>query len=216
MKTSVMTTRYALLLGLVALICTTVSILVYQLTKGRIDQVTATQQRQLLLEVIPKPLFDNDLLASCRVISLPDFPFLNKMYVAKKADELTAYAIEATAPDGYSGNIRLLIGIQPDGTLLGVRTLEHKETPGLGDKIETRIADWIYRFTGLQFSLENENQWAVKKDGGQFDQFTGATITPRAVVNNVRQSAKWVITALRQHPQRISEFTSCNEMRGAR
>ncbi|MBF0784737.1 electron transport complex subunit RsxG [Muribacter muris] len=209
MKTSVITTRYALLLGLIALLCSAVSTLVYQLTKGRIDDVIATQQRQLLGEVIPHHSFDNDVLATCRQITLPEAPFLNQLYVAKKGENLTAYAIQATAPDGYSGDIRLLIGIQPDGTVLGVRTLEHKETPGLGDKIETRISDWILSFNQRTFSVESEAQWAVKKDGGQFDQFTGATITPRAVVNNVRQTAKWVVTQLNHHPEWLAQFGVC-------
>lgn len=209
MKTSVITIRYALLLGLIALLCTAVSTLVYQLTKGRIDEVIASQQRQLLAEVVPSDYFDNDVLATCRQIRLPDVPFLNTIYVAKKGGDLTAYAIQATAPDGYSGDIRLLIGLQPDGTILGVRTLEHKETPGLGDKIETRISDWILSFNQRTFRIGTESQWAVKKDGGQFDQFTGATITPRAVVNNVRQTAKWVVTQLHQQPQQLTQFSEC-------
>ena len=209
MKTSVITTRYALILGIIALLCTAVSTGVYLLTKGRIDAVTAEQQRQLLLEVVPQTHFDNDLLASCKVVKIPEAPFLNKIYIAKKGSDLTAYAIQATAPDGYSGNIVLLMGIQPDGMVLGVRTLAHKDTPGLGDKIETRISDWIYSFTNRKFSLENEGEWRVKKDGGQFDQFTGATITPRAVVNNVRQSAKWVLTELAQKPEMVEQFEVC-------
>lgn len=209
MKTSVITTRYALILGVIALLCTAVSTGVYLLTKGRIDAVTAEQQRQLLLEVVPQTHFDNDLLASCKVVKIPEAPFLNKIYIAKKGSDLTAYAIQATAPDGYSGNIVLLMGIQPDGMVLGVRTLAHKETPGLGDKIETRISDWIYSFTNRKFSLENEGEWRVKKDGGQFDQFTGATITPRAVVNNVRQSAKWVLTELAKKPEMVEQFEVC-------
>ncbi|AWI51891.1 electron transport complex subunit RsxG [Actinobacillus porcitonsillarum] len=209
MKTSVITTRYALILGIIALLCTAVSTGVYLLTKSRIDAVTAEQQRQLLLEVVPQTHFDNDLLASCKMVKIPEAPFLNKIYIAKKGSDLTAYAIQATAPDGYSGNIVLLMGIQPDGTVLGVRTLAHKETPGLGDKIETRISDWIYSFTNRKFSLENEDEWRVKKDGGQFDQFTGATITPRAVVNNVRQSAKWVLTELAQKPEMVEQFEVC-------
>ena len=159
--------------------------------------------------MLPQSYFDNDLLATCKQLHLPDAPYLNKIYFAKKAENLTAYAIQSTAPDGYSGNIVLLSGIQPDGTLLGVRVLQHAETPGLGDKIETRISNWILSFTNKKFSLENEAQWAVKKDGGQFDQFTGATITPRAVVNNIRQEAKWVVTQLAQNPAMLEQFEAC-------
>lgn len=209
MKSSVITTRYALILCAVALVCTAVSTGVYLLTKGRIDAVSAAQQRELLQEVVPTSYFDNDLLATCKQLKLPNTPFLNKIYFAKKAEKPTAYAIQSTAPDGYSGNIVLLIGIEPNGTVLGVRTLAHKETPGLGDKIETRISDWIYRFSGKQFTLENEARWAVKKDGGEFDQFTGATITPRAVVNNVRHTAKWVISELAKDPALLDNAPAC-------
>lgn len=211
MKTSKITLRYGLILGAVALLCTAVSTGVFLLTKGKIDAVTAEQQRQLLREVVPQSHFDNDLLGSCKNVNLSDVPFIHKLFSAKKQQKTTAYAIQATAPDGYSGNIVVLIGITPDGTVLGVRTLEHKETPGLGDKIETRVSDWIYGFTNQPFSLENEAQWAVKKDGGQFDQFTGATITPRAVVNIVRQSAKWAVQALNAKPEQVDAFESCRE-----
>ncbi|QGM80333.1 electron transport complex subunit RsxG [Otariodibacter oris] len=209
MKASVITTRYALILGAIALICTAILVGVYLLTRGTINDVVEKQQRSLLLEVVPQAHFDNDFLATCKIIDLPEAPFLNKIYIAKKADNLTAYAIQATAPDGYSGNIVLLIGITPVGTILGVRTLEHQETPGLGDKIEIRISDWVTQFTGILFNEETESSWKVKKDGGQFDQFTGATITPRAVVNNVRQSAKWTVTELKQHPEIINSFVNC-------
>lgn len=209
MNTSKITLKYALLLGLIALLCTAVSMGVYLLTKGRIDEVTANQQRASLHEVVPQDHFDNDLLATCKVANLSEAPHLNRIYIAKKEDKTTAYAIQGTAPDGYSGNIVLLMGIEPNGRVLGVRTLQHAETPGLGDKIETRISDWILSFAGKLFSLENESSWAVKKDGGQFDQFTGATITPRAVVNNVRENAKWVITQLVQHPELADKLEEC-------
>ncbi|WP_301098628.1 electron transport complex subunit RsxG [Otariodibacter sp.] len=209
MKASAISTRYALILGAIALICTTILVGVFLLTRGTINDVVEKQQRSLLLEVVPQKNFDNDFLATCKIIDLPEAPFLNKIYVAKKAGDLTAYAIQATAPDGYSGNIVSLIGITPDGTILGVRVLEHQETPGLGDKIEIRISDWITQFTGILFNKETESSWKVKKDGGQFDQFTGATITPRAVVNNVRQSAKWAVTKLKQHPEIINSFVNC-------
>lgn len=209
MNTSKITLKYSFLLGLIALLCAGISTGVYLLTKGRIDAVTADQQRKLLHEVVPEDHFDNDLLATCKVANLPEAPHLNRIYVAKKAGKTTAYALQGTAPDGYSGDIVLLMGMEPNGTVLGVRTLQHAETPGLGDKIETRISDWILSFAGKLFSLENEAQWAVKKDGGQFDQFTGATITPRAVVNNVRENAKWVITELVKKPELVDQLEAC-------
>ena len=109
--------------------------------------------------------------------------------MAKKVGDITAYAFESVAHDGYSGDIRILVGMKPDGEVLGVRITEHHETPGLGDKIETRISDWILGFDHQVIKQDNLTEWAVKKDGGKFDQFTGATITPRAVVNQVKRSA---------------------------
>lgn len=203
------TLRYALILGAVALACTLISTLIFSLTKGRIEQVTAEQQRILFREILPQDLFDNDPTATCKVVNVPEQAVINKLYFAKKGTETTAYILQTTAPDGYSGNIVLLTAIQPDGKVLGVRTLEHKETPGLGDKIETRVSDWIKSFTNRIFSLENESEWAVKKDGGSFDQFTGATITPRAVVNNVRQTAKWTLNELAKDPQMVEQFKDC-------
>ena len=81
------------------------------------------------------------------------------------------------------------MGITPKGEVLGVRVIEHHETPGLGDKIELRISDWILSFTNQVIVPESLKDWAVKKDGGKFDQFSGATITPRAIVNQVKRSA---------------------------
>lgn len=178
--------KYGVLLGFVAFICTAVSSGIYFLTKDKIEAEIAKQQRELLLQVIPQSYFDNDLMNNCRI---PNHNEIQKICTALLANKTTAYALEATAPDGYSGNIRLLIGLTPEGEILGVRVLEHKETPGLGDKIETRISDWILSFNGQKISHQNLSQWAVKKDGGQFDQFAGATITPRAIVNQVKRSA---------------------------
>lgn len=209
MNTSKITVKYAFILGVIALFCTAISTGVYLLTKGRIDNVMTAQQQKLLEEVIPKTKFNNDMLATCKVTNVENAPYLNRIYIAKKSEKITAYAIQSTAPDGYSGNIVLLMGIEPNGNILGVRVLQHQETPGLGDKIETRVSNWILNFTNKLFSLENESDWSVKKDGGQFDQFTGATITPRAVVSNVRQNAKWVITELERNPAMLEQFESC-------
>ncbi len=103
-------------------------------------------------------------------------------------------AIESVAPDGYNGAIKIIVGMDIEGTILGTRVLAHQETPGLGDKIDLRITDWVLGFTGKQVTDENESQWAVRKDGGQFDSFTGATITPRAVVKAVKNTVSYVNT----------------------
>lgn len=195
--------KYGLLLGGVALACTALSTGVYFLTKDKIDEAVAKQQQALLSEVIPVQYHDNDLLQSCYDLekSALKNPSIGKICVAEKDGKISAYAYETVAPDGYSGNIRLLVGLTPKGDVLGVRVLEHAETPGLGDKIELRISDWILSLSNQKISQENLPDWAVKKDGGKFDQFAGATITPRAVVNQVKRSALFLLDELQHQDQ---------------
>ena len=189
MGTVKITSRYGVLLGFVALLCTAISAGIFFLTKDKIDSVMAAQQRELLLQVIPQDYFNNNLLESAVIPQDKNLLGIQKIYFAKKDGNVSAYAYETTAPDGYSGDIRLLVGLDPKGEVLGVRVIEHHETPGLGDKIELRISNWILNFTHQSINEHNLNEWAVKKDGGKFDQFSGATITPRAVVNQTKRSA---------------------------
>ena len=189
MGTVKITSRYGILLGFVALLCTAISAGIFFLTKDKIDAVMAAQQRELLLQVIPQDYFNNNLLESAVIPQDKNLVGIQKIYFAKKDGNVSAYAYETTAPDGYSGDIRLLVGLDPKGEVLGVRVIEHHETPGLGDKIERRISNWILGFTNQPINEHNLNEWAVKKDGGKFDQFSGATITPRAVVNQTKRSA---------------------------
>lgn len=189
MGTVKITSRYGVLLGFVALLCTAISAGIFFLTKDKIDSVMAAQQRELLLQVIPQDYFNNNLLESAVIPQDKNLLGIQKIYFAKKDGNVSAYAYETTAPDGYSGDIRLLVGLDPKGEILGVRVIEHHETPGLGDKIELRISNWILNFTHQSINEHNLNEWAVKKDGGKFDQFSGATITPRAVVNQTKRSA---------------------------
>ena len=189
MGTVKITSRYGILLGFVALLCTAISAGIFFLTKDKIDSVMAAQQRELLLQVIPQDYFNNNLLESAVIPQNKNLVGIQKIYFAKKDGNVSAYAYETTAPDGYSGDIRLLVGLDPKGEVLGVRVIEHHETPGLGDKIERRISNWILGFTNQSINEHNLSEWAVKKDGGKFDQFSGATITPRAVVNQTKRSA---------------------------
>ncbi|EQC1350519.1 electron transport complex subunit RsxG, partial [Escherichia coli] len=122
-------------------------------------------------------------------------------------DKPVAAVLETTAPDGYSGAIQLLVGADFNGTVLGTRVTEHHETPGLGDKIELRLSDWITHFAGKKISGADDANWAVKKDGGDFDQFTGATITPRAVVNAVKRAGLYAQTL----PAQLSQLPACGE-----
>ena len=150
-------------------------------------------ERQALLrqlyEIVPKQQVDNDILAHPLTVNAREAlgQESSLVYVGEKGKQLSAMVFEATVPDGYSGPIRLLVGVDGNGVLLGTRVVAHKETPGLGDKIEKEKSDWILGFTGKSLTDPKLDRWKVKKDGGDFDQFTGATVTPRAVVNGVKR-----------------------------
>lgn len=182
------------ILAIFACASTGVVALTNYLTK---DQINLQQQKQLLSvlnQVIPHDLHDNELYQACTLVNNPllgtdtDMP----VYMASLNGQPSAMAIEAIAPDGYNGVIKIIVGIKQDGTISGTRVLSHQETPGLGDKIDLRISDWILGFTGKSVTDSNQAQWKVRKDGGQFDQFTGATITPRAVVKAVKNTVEFV------------------------
>lgn len=188
--------------------CTTgLTAVVHGLTQKTIVHQTALQQKALLDQVVPPENYDNELQNACFLIRDPALgnggP--HRLYLARKNGQPSAAALETIAPDGYSGAIRLLVGADFNGTVLGTRVLEHHETPGLGDKIELRISTWISFFSGQKIAGPGDNRWAVKKDGGMFDQFTGATITPRAVVNAVRRTALYMKTL----PPKLDSLPAC-------
>lgn len=163
----------------------------YTGTKDRIAESQRIAEEKALLEVIGNTRFDNDLLED--LISLEksqtsplNLPLESHARVVRLNDKIQGFILPATAPDGYSGNIHMLVGIAVDGSLMGVRVVDHKETPGLGDKVDTKKSDWILGFAGKSLANPEKDKWAVKKDGGDFDAFTGATITPRAVVKTIK------------------------------
>lgn len=182
----------AKVLALFAIACTALVSVVNWLTK---DTIIRQQQQQLLstlYDVIPAERLNNDLYHDCQVIAGNDYlggGDEQMAYIARMDNMPVAVAITSAAPDGYNGKIKLIVALNVDGSVSGVRVLKHQETPGLGDKIETRKNDWIYGFNGKTVETENDLRWAVKKDGGMFDQFTGATITPRAVVKAVKNTS---------------------------
>ncbi|NAX22714.1 electron transport complex subunit RsxG [Vibrio sp. V39_P1S14PM300] len=183
-----------LTLAVFACLSTGLVALTQYLTKDRIEVQEQAQLLSVLNQVVPTSLHDNDLYRSCTLVRDPALGTTEAMpvYIARLAGEPSAMAIETIAPDGYNGAIKLIVGIRHDGTITGTRVLAHQETPGLGDKIDLRISDWITSFTGKQVTPQNEASWKVRKDGGQFDQFTGATITPRAVVKAVKKTAIFI------------------------
>lgn len=169
-------------------------------TRDEIEYQRQQAERRALAEVMPPTLHDNDLLndtiplspqAGHENLDLLNIGAGRNGWIARRDGETTGIILPSIAPDGYSGNIELLVGIRADATLTGVRVVSHSETPGLGDKIELRIDDWILDFAGRSLGEPPVQRWQVRKDGGDFDQFTGATITPRAVVNAVRRALEF-------------------------
>ncbi|ABZ76492.1 electron transport complex, RnfABCDGE type, G subunit [Shewanella halifaxensis HAW-EB4] len=186
--------KNGLLLGLFALLCTGLVAVVNTFTFEKIKQQEKIELARVLHQIVPDEIHDNELTAHCILLHSVEFLGSNDAlpaYIATKNDKGVAIAIEAIAPDGYNGNIRIIIGISDTGEVLGVRTLAHQETPGLGDKIELKKSDWVRSFDGLFLLSDKDKRWNVKKDGGDIDQFTGATITPRAYVKAVKNAVSF-------------------------
>ncbi len=158
------------------------------------ERIHDNERRALLKslnEIIPADRYDNDIFHDILYVRHKELLGTDKpvpVYRARKNGWPVAAVLAPVAPDGYNGNIRLLVAINLDGTLAGVRVVQHRETPGLGDGIETSNSDWILGFTGKSLENPGKDGWKVKRDGGEFDQFTGATITPRAVVKAVHNA----------------------------
>jgi len=155
-------------------------------TKDRIQKNEREAQAKALYEIVPRDQIDNDMLEDTVSFIAPgllghDQPV--DAYRARKEGKVIAVILPVVAPDGYSGAINMIVGIKRDGGVAGVRVLSHKETPGLGDKVDLKKSDWILSLNDQRNDDDQRGSFAVKKDGGRFDQFTGATITPRAVVN---------------------------------
>ncbi len=186
--------KNGVILALFAAVTTGVTALVNEVTKPTVAKQMALQQKSLLDQVVPPTMYNNNLQQECYLVNNPvlgdnhDHP----LYVARHNGQPVAAAVETIAPDGYSGAIKMLVGADFQSKVLGVRVIEHHETPGLGDKIELRLSDWITHFTGVKISGAGDTHFAVKKDGGDFDQFTGATITPRAVVNETKRTTLFI------------------------
>ena len=169
--------------------------LVHDATRDRVAASERARQAAAFDRVLGSVTHDNDLLADRIDVRDPELLGTDAsvpVYRARLAGRPVAAIIEAVAPDGYSGSIRLLVGVTPEGRLLGVRVLQHQETPGLGDAIEERRSDWIRSFDGRSLDDPPTARWKVRKDGGDFDQLTGATVTPRAVVAAVRSALLFV------------------------
>jgi electron transport complex protein RnfG len=181
----------SLVLGLFALLTTAAIATTYLNTRDAIAAQERAAKAKALLQIVPTERHDNSMLDDTLPINQPAALGLQepgRMFVARKAGKVVALIIPSTAPDGYSGAIRLLTGVNRDGSVAGVRVVAHGETPGLGDKVELKKSDWVLGFNDKSLTNPKPPGWKVKKDKGEFDQFTGATITPRAVTQAVYQT----------------------------
>jgi len=175
-----------MLLALFA-VCTTLLIAsTYLQTRDKIVLQKRKAEEKALLQIVPRERHDNSMLDDTLAVG-PEAAGLGlreekRIYVARQQGEIVTVIIPAVAPDGYTGDIDLIVGVNSDGSIAGVRALSHRETPGLGDKVDIKKSDWVLGFNGRSLGNPALDGWAVKRDKGVFDQFTGATITPRAVV----------------------------------
>lgn len=195
--------RSAIGLGLFAIFTGGTIAITQALTADRIEEQVARAEARALYEIIPESSHDNDMLEDA--VQLPadtrfHFPQPFTAWIARMQDTPVGIILPVVAPDGYSGDIHLLVGIDPEGEVLGVRVTSHKETPGLGDKVEMKKSQWVLDFNGHTLDNPDLQGWAVTKDGGVFDQFTGATITPRAVTG----ATKNALLYFREHRAEIN------------
>ena len=195
-----MAARTAVILFVFVVIFTALLSGAYLWTRPAIEAASIAEKMTLIDEVLPRDRYDNALLKD--FVSLPPTPALgldesSAIYRARRNGQIEALVLETVAPDGYAGKIRLLVALGQDGTVIGVRVIAHRETPGLGDYIEpkkdrNKDRPWITQFNGLTPATIEEREWKVRKDGGRFDSVAGATVTPRAVVKAVRKAALYV------------------------
>lgn len=172
----------------------------YELTRETIAASAEAEQLRLINEVLPPESYDNDLLKDVQTLApTPALGLENggQIWRARKGGQPVAVVLQALAPDGYAGAIKLVIAVRADGTVGGVRVVSHRETPGLGDYIDpkkdkNKASPWISQFAGQSLTSSPLERWKVKKDGGDFDYRTGATISPRAVTQTVGRALAFV------------------------
>jgi len=184
----------AFVLLLFSVVCASLLAGAYLATRPNIERSEQAQKLALLVQTLPAHSFDNDPVNTTH--PLPMDPLLGlkhagTAYLATQAGAPVAVVLEAVAPDGYAGEIGLLIGIRADGRIAGVRVTHHRETPGLGDYIEIAKNDWIAQFIDKRLDAPVAAAWKVRKDGGRFDYLSGATVTPRAIVKAVHKALRY-------------------------
>ncbi|MGB0941521.1 MAG: electron transport complex subunit RsxG [Marinomonas sp.] len=181
-------------LGIFAIVTAGLIAVTQQVTQERIESNVLQAQQAAFSEILPDQYYDNDLYKS-QVTLEPDLLLGTKeasfAYIGRVNGEFSGIIFESIAPGGYNGSMSLLVAINRDGVVTGSRVIRHQETPGLGDKIDMKKSDWMRSFENKSFENLDIKQWKVKRDNGHFDQFTGATITPRAIVKSVKNTLEY-------------------------
>ena len=195
-----------------AVIGTALLALTYKLTYEPIARSVENEKLKLITQIAPASTYDNDImkdtvrLAADELLGNDDTTIA---YRGRLKGQPSIAVLEANAPDGYGGNIRMVIAIRGDGRIGGVRVISDQETPGLGDYIEIAKNDWITVFDGTTLENRKDSDWKVKKDGGTFDYMAGATISPRAVVKAVHRALQYYAQhrdeLFKQNPSRKME-----------
>lgn len=182
-------------------------------TKETISHNIQQARVKALHEILPRDQHDNELLQDAFWVNGKALGLSQpaEAFIAKKNNQPAVFFFPVKALEGYTGPISLVVGIKRSGELAGIRVLQHQETPGLGDQIELKKSDWVLSFNGRSLNNPEDSGWKVKKDGGQFDQFTGATITPRTIVKAVHQTLK----AFKQNKHALINIHTHQSIEGA-
>lgn len=181
-------------LAIVAAFCTSLVAFTWQQTEERIEANKKAWLERSLQPALAGLFFDSPVTESMIIIPAPhDLPGSNDAIVYRvfAGETPVAALFVVSARNGYAGPIRFLVGISMDGTVTGVRVLEHRETPGMGDRIEMTKSDWVLQFDGRSLQDPEPGRWAIKDDGGEFDQLTGASVTPRAIIKAIKQTLQY-------------------------
>lgn len=178
-------------LGLIAAASALLLAGVQQWTGERIDRQAEQRAEATLTQLLPEDGYDNDPVRDRFTADIPGLAPDAIIHRARLGAEPVAVLADVRTGRGYSGPIRLLIAVTPDGRVLGVRVLEHRETPGLGDRIERRRSDWITQFEGRSLDDPTPEQWAPDRREGAFDTLSSATITSAAVIDAIRRVLAW-------------------------
>lgn len=186
--------RNGITLAAMAAVCTTLVAFTYQLTDERIAANDQAWLERSLQPALSGLFFDSDIIDSKLTIPAPhELPGADDavIYRVYSGETPVAALFVVSARDGYAGEIRLLVGVDIGGAITGVHVLAHRETPGLGDQVESAKSDWVRQFNGRSLGNPQVDGWQIKRDGGDFDQLTGASVTPRAIVKAVRETLEY-------------------------